>query len=71
MENATLWCQLTNIRLAADEPGSRLHRFDPHSPGRYRVNGVVQNMPEFQKAWGCKAGPPMVSENENMCRVWR
>jgi endothelin-converting enzyme/putative endopeptidase len=41
---------------------------DPHSPGRYRVNGVVQNMPEFQKAWGCKPGQPMVAENA--CRVW-
>lgn len=41
---------------------------DPHSPGKYRVDGVVQNMPEFQKAWGCKAGQPMVSENS--CHVW-
>jgi putative endopeptidase len=41
---------------------------NPHSPGRWRVNGVVQNMPEFQKAWGCKAGQPMVSENA--CHVW-
>ena len=41
---------------------------DPHSPGRYRTNGTVQNMPEFQKAWGCKAGQPMVAENA--CRVW-
>jgi len=41
---------------------------DPHSPGQYRVNGVVQNMPEFQKAWGCKAGQPMVAENA--CHVW-
>ena len=41
---------------------------NPHSPGRYRVNGVVQNMPEFQKAWGCKAGAPMVAENA--CHVW-
>jgi putative endopeptidase len=41
---------------------------NPHSPGRYRVNGVVQNMPEFQKAWGCKAGQPMVAENA--CHVW-
>jgi len=39
-----------------------------HSPGKYRVNGVVQNMPEFQKAWGCKAGQPMVAENA--CHVW-
>jgi len=43
-------------------------RVDPHSPGKYRVNGVVQNMPEFQKAWGCKAGQPMVAENA--CHVW-
>jgi endothelin-converting enzyme/putative endopeptidase len=41
---------------------------NPHSPGKYRVNGVVQNMPEFQKAWGCKAGQPMVAENA--CHVW-
>jgi len=41
---------------------------NPHSPGKYRVNGVVQNMPEFQKAWNCKAGQPMVAENA--CHVW-
>jgi len=41
---------------------------DPHSPGRWRVNGTVRNMPEFQKAWGCKAGQPTVAENA--CRVW-
>jgi putative endopeptidase len=41
---------------------------DPHSPGKYRVDGVVQNMPEFQKAWGCKSGQPMVAENA--CHVW-
>ena len=41
---------------------------NPHSPGKYRVNGVVQNMSEFRKAWGCKAGQPMVAENA--CHVW-
>jgi len=34
----------------------------------YRVNGVVQNMPEFQKTFSCKAGQPMVSANA--CHVW-
>ena len=33
---------------------------DPHSPGFARINGVVSNMPEFQQAFGCKAGQPMV-----------
>jgi len=47
----------------------RLHAAtDPHSPGKYRVNGVVSNMPEFQKAFHCKPGQPMV--RENACRVW-
>jgi putative endopeptidase len=41
---------------------------DPHSPPKFRVNGVVQNMPEFQKAFSCKAGASMVKAN--VCRVW-
>jgi putative endopeptidase len=41
---------------------------NPHSPGKYRINGVVINMPEFQQAFSCKAGQPMVREDR--CRVW-
>jgi endothelin-converting enzyme/putative endopeptidase len=41
---------------------------DVHSPNRYRVNGVVANMPEFARAFSCKAGQPMV--REKACRVW-
>jgi endothelin-converting enzyme/putative endopeptidase len=41
---------------------------DPHSPRRFRVNGVVQNMPEFGEAFGCKTGQPMMPANA--CRVW-
>ena len=41
---------------------------DPHSPGRWRTNGVVVNMPEFQKAFACKTGQPMAPEKR--CRVW-
>ncbi len=41
---------------------------DPHSPGFARINGVVSNMPQFQKAFGCKAGQPMV--HAPTCRVW-
>ncbi|MBV8904327.1 MAG: hypothetical protein JOZ22_11890, partial [Acidobacteriia bacterium] len=47
----------------------RLHtQTDPHSPGRFRVDGVVRNMPEFQKAFACKAGQQMAAANA--CRVW-
>jgi endothelin-converting enzyme/putative endopeptidase len=41
---------------------------NPHSPGFARINGVVSNMPEFQKAFACKAGQPMV--HTPTCRVW-
>ena len=41
---------------------------DPHSPSKYRVNGLVVNMPEFEKAFACKPGQPMVGEKR--CRVW-
>jgi endothelin-converting enzyme/putative endopeptidase len=58
-----VWCEKRRPEVA------RLRALtDSHSPGKYRVNGVVQNMPEFQKAWGCKAGQPMVAENA--CHVW-
>ena len=41
---------------------------NPHSPGFARINGVVTNIPEFQKAFSCKAGQPMVKTNA--CKVW-
>ena len=41
---------------------------DPHSPAQFRVNGVLSNMPEFQHAFGCKQGQPMV--REHACHVW-
>jgi endothelin-converting enzyme/putative endopeptidase len=41
---------------------------DPHSPEKYRTNGVVSNMPQFQEAFHCKAESPMV--NKIRCRVW-
>jgi putative endopeptidase len=41
---------------------------NPHSPGFARINGVVSNMPEFQKAFSCKAGQPMV--HVPTCKVW-
>jgi endothelin-converting enzyme/putative endopeptidase len=41
---------------------------DPHSPDRFRANGVLVNMPEFGKAFGCKAGQTMMAVKA--CRVW-
>jgi endothelin-converting enzyme/putative endopeptidase len=41
---------------------------NPHSPLEYRINGVVSNMPEFQSAFSCKVGQPMV--RDKACRIW-
>jgi endothelin-converting enzyme/putative endopeptidase len=45
-----------------------LAQANPHSPDQLRINGVVSNMPEFQKAFNCKKGQPMVRDNR--CHVW-
>ncbi|HEX4495453.1 MAG TPA: M13 family metallopeptidase [Thermoanaerobaculia bacterium] len=58
-----IWCE-----SITDQSAKVRAQTDPHSPGRYRVNGVVSNMPEFQKAFNCPAKSPMV--RENACRVW-
>ena len=60
---ARVWCEKRRPESARMQVTT-----NPHSPGKWRVNGVVQNMPEFQQAWGCKAGQPMVSANA--CHVW-
>ena len=60
---AQIWCENSSPQAERQQALT-----NPHSPGRYRVNGTLQNMPEFQKAFSCKAGQPMVSDNA--CRVW-
>ena len=43
---------------------------DPHPPGKYRVLGPLSNMPEFQQAFSCRAGAPMVRRETDRCSVW-
>jgi putative endopeptidase len=39
-----------------------------HSPPRYRVNGVIADVPQFAEAFGCKEGAPM--RPAKVCAVW-
>jgi putative endopeptidase len=43
---------------------------DPHPIAKYRVIGPLSNLPEFQKAWSCKADAPMVRPEGKRCEVW-
>jgi putative endopeptidase len=60
---AQVWCE--NVR---PEQARLWAQTDPHSPGRFRTNGVVSNLPQFSEAFGCKAGNKMYAAKG--CRVW-
>jgi putative endopeptidase len=60
---AQIWCANVTDEQARLRAGT-----DPHSLPRWRVNGVVVNMPEFRGAFSCGAGDAMVSPAP--CRVW-
>jgi predicted metalloendopeptidase len=60
---AQVWCENITPQRARE-----LALTDPHSPGKFRVVGTVQNSPEFPKAFGCKTGDAMVPANA--CHVW-
>ncbi len=58
-----VWCE-----NARDEALRLQVQTNPHAPARFRVNGVLENMPEFQKAFSCQPGQKMVKANA--CHVW-
>ena len=59
-----IWC--TNMTPEAE----RLQvQVDPHSPAQFRVNGVLSNMPEFEKTFACHPGSAMVSQKTVPCVV--
>ncbi len=60
---AQVWCENRTESIARQAALT-----DPHSPGRWRTDGTVQNFEQFGKAFGCKKGQPMYPEHS--CRVW-
>ncbi len=39
-------------------------------PPKWRTNGPLENMPEFAKAFGCRAGDPMVRPDSLRAVIW-
>ncbi len=61
------WAQVWAAK-ATDQGLRQQVETDSHSWARYRVNGPMSNMPEFAKAWGCKAPAKMI--REKLCQIW-
>lgn len=62
---ANLWAG--NIR---DEEILNRTKTDPHSLGRWRVNGSLPNLDRFFKAFDIKSGDPMFREEEERVIIW-
>ncbi|KAI8975308.1 hypothetical protein BDF20DRAFT_877879 [Mycotypha africana] len=57
------WCRIQRPEVAV-----QMIYIDPHSPTRARVNGAIQNNPDFAKAFNCPVGSPMNPEKK--CSMW-
>ena len=63
------WAQIWRQNITPQNQMVRINT-DPHSPGRWRTNGPVSNMPEFAQAFGCKPGDPMVRGDAVRATLW-
>ena len=62
---AQIW--RTNIR---PEAVRQQVQTDPHSPGQFRTNGPLMNMPEFYQAFGCQDGNKMMRPTADRSKIW-
>ncbi|KAG7377312.1 hypothetical protein PHYPSEUDO_011869 [Phytophthora pseudosyringae] len=57
------WCEKRTPGYA-----ELLRTIDPHSPGKWRVNGPLMNYDKFAEAFSCPVGTPMNPEKK--CVIW-
>jgi putative endopeptidase len=63
------WAQIWARKYREDELRKRLLT-DPHSPSEYRVNGVVRNMPSFDRSFDVKPGDKLYLPPDDMVKIW-
>jgi predicted metalloendopeptidase len=63
------WAQIWR-RLYRDDELQRRLVTDPHSPSRYRVNGIVSNMPTFFEAFDVQPGDALYRAPARMTQIW-
>lgn len=64
----TGWAQVWRRKYLEPELRQRL-LVDPHSPSRYRCNGIVANMDEFYEAFGVTEGELFIPKEQRV-RIW-
>ncbi|KAL7999873.1 putative peptidase M13, metallopeptidase, catalytic domain superfamily [Plasmopara halstedii] len=57
------WCEKSTPEYA-----ELLRTIDPHSPGKWRVNGPLMNYNKFAETFSCPVGTPMNPDKK--CIVW-
>lgn len=63
------WAQVWRTNILP-ESAAQLVLVDPHSPGMYRVNGVVANMDAWYDAFDVKPGDKMYKPESERIRIW-
>ena len=63
------WAQMWRQNITPEAQRVRINT-DSHSPGQWRTNGPLSNMPQFAAAFGCKAGDPMVRPEAVRPVIW-
>ena len=61
------WAQVWKNNITPEELDKRIMT-DPHSPGEWRINGTLANIPEFHQTFGIKQGDTMYRENP--VQIW-
>ena len=63
------WAQAWRFKAREEAARMRINT-DPHSPAKFRVNGVVRNIPEFYEAFAVNTDNELFLEKENRVKIW-
>lgn len=63
------WAQVWRAKAREDEIRRRIVT-DPHSPPKYRINGVVRNLDAWYEAFGVSEGDALYLAPEDRVRIW-
>lgn len=63
------WGQVWGEKTREEALRSQIAR-DPHSPAKFRINGVVRNVPEFYEAFNIKPTDSLYLAPEKRVKIW-